>query len=61
MRCFYFPAIQQAALCSEKHNNELHMLLTIKELFLTFTASLAVSVALHISGESVRRVCNMAL
>lgn len=30
------------------------MLLTIKELFLTFTASLAVPVALHISGESVR-------
>lgn len=38
MRWFYFLAIQQAALCLEKHNNELHTLFTIKKLFNTFTA-----------------------
>lgn len=40
MRWFYFLAIQQAALCLEKHNNGLYMLFTIRELFNTFTAGL---------------------
>lgn len=40
---FYFLAIQQAALCLEKHNNELHTLFTIRELFNTFTAGLMIA------------------
>lgn len=43
MRWFYFLAIQQAALCLEKHNNELHMLFAIRELFNTFTARSALA------------------
>lgn len=41
MRWFYFLAIQQAALCLEKHINGLHVLFAIIELFNTFTAKSA--------------------
>jgi len=42
MRWFYFLAIQQAALCLEKHNNQLYMSFHWRKLFNTFTASQSV-------------------